>query len=264
MDLNHCTNEELKRVIVACGGNTTGNSGATKTDNGLLHKIDTSKWRTIPQMLSTIADPNVIPDPSICSFADILLLRLFNDSKFQDSFDIISNTAPELEPDLIQKEWVAVSHSNNSKCLPSALMHIQEENERLWYYMMISWSENRGLSGREAKMSCIFLVLLQLLVASTTLERDGHSLGQFVHVVHGYCTVCCTRTSLCYHKALVLFMQYHHWSEGRPPTPKSQSQLVIVVCKCYRASDKPIIQNNYPEFLRKLRKETAKIIGNEM
>eukprot|EP00978_Attheya_sp_CCMP212_P030656 scaffold113536_cov54-Attheya_sp.AAC.2 len=46
-----------------------------------------------------------------------------------------------------------------------------------------------------------YLVLLQLEVQPTTMERDGHSLGRIVRVVQGYCAL-------------------HHWGDGRPaPKP---------------------------------------------
>eukprot|EP00978_Attheya_sp_CCMP212_P022797 scaffold68574_cov83-Attheya_sp.AAC.1 len=139
---------------------------------------------------------------------------------------------------MIEREFVAVGQSKNSKCLADALTRTQEENERL--YHAIAWSEDKKLlyilSKCRASMStdektrpqtgmgerpkrAEYLVILQLLVEPTNVDRDGHSLGRITRIVQGYCASCCAGMGLCYHKALVLYMQYHHWGEGRP-TPK--------------------------------------------
>eukprot|EP00978_Attheya_sp_CCMP212_P013765 scaffold34650_cov50-Attheya_sp.AAC.1 len=172
----------------------------TKTDNGLFFKIDTSKWRTIPQMLADIDDPRV-PDPSIHSFAKHLLtLTLFNSGKFVDSFDVISDTAPELKPETIQREWITIGNSDDSKCLATALTtRTQEANERIYHAM--AWSEDKRsvflLSKCWASMTvdektrpttgmgekpkrAEYLVMLQLIVDPTSLDSDGHTLGQIV------------------------------------------------------------------------------------
>eukprot|EP00978_Attheya_sp_CCMP212_P004223 scaffold9225_cov66-Attheya_sp.AAC.1 len=236
-NMKECTNDELKRMIVVRGGNTTnpqnggqmckvemikimqayqilenhvpssvGYFNRSKRDNGLFVKIDTSERKTIPQMLSAIDSPEV-PDPTIRSFAH-KLLGVFKAGKFIDSFDSISDTAPELEPRMIENEFVAVGQSKNSKCLADALTRTQEENERL--YHAIAWSEDKKLlyilSKCRASMStdektrpqtgmgerpkrAEYLVILQLLVEPTKVDRDGHSLGRITRIVQGFGTV---------------------------------------------------------------------------
>ena len=64
-----------------------------------------------------------------------------------------------------------------------------------------------------------YLVLMQCMVAPTTVEEHGHELGRMTRVMRSYCASCKAGGGMCYHRASLLWMQYHHWGEGRP-TPK--------------------------------------------
>ena len=57
--------------------------------------------------------------------------------------------------------------------------------------------------------------MMQCMVVPT----DAHELGVITRVMRSYCASCKAGGGMCYHRASLLWMQYHHWGEGRP-TPK--------------------------------------------
>jgi hypothetical protein len=65
-----------------------------------------------------------------------------------------------------------------------------------------------------------YLTVIKLFAEDTTIERDNHTLGLITAPVASWCLLCTAGGSgMCIHCSQSLYIQYHHWTEGRP-TPK--------------------------------------------
>jgi hypothetical protein len=70
-----------------------------------------------------------------------------------------------------------------------------------------------------------YLVFLVLEVSLTTLAVHGHVMGRIGSVKTSWC--CCTAGyAKCVHKAAGLWMQHHHWGEGR----NSEAPSTLSMC----------------------------------
>jgi hypothetical protein len=78
-------------------------------------------------------------------------------------------------------------------------------------------TRNKGEHGQRPDFQH-YLVFLVLEVVPTQ-PKDGHTLGRIVNVLHAYCAYCTAGLGNCYHCVKALWLQYHHWGEGRC-TPK--------------------------------------------
>lgn len=70
-----------------------------------------------------------------------------------------------------------------------------------------------------------YLTMMKMLVEPTTVAQHGHTLGIASSFMETYCGACPAGASgMCLHISETSFVQYHHWTEGRPtPRPKTDS-----------------------------------------
>jgi hypothetical protein len=79
-------------------------------------------------------------------------------------------------------------------------------------------TRNKGEHGERPDFQQ-YLVFLVLELEPTKQAEAGHTLGRVVSVLHAYCAYCTAGLGNCYHCVKALWLQYHHWGEGRT-TPR--------------------------------------------
>ena len=164
-------------------------------------------------------------------FVDIY--RLLESDSFIDDYATIALEAPEITEQFIYKSFLHVGESETQKSIAAGLAKILELDTRLYHavaskdagsiYIISKQrasqvrdekTRNKTPYGEKPKLA-EYLVLMQCMVEPTA----AHDLGVITRIMRSYCAACKAGMGMCYHRALLLWMQYHHWGEGRP-TPR--------------------------------------------
>ena len=168
---------------------------------------------------------------------------LFDNGFFDDKYDNIALTAPELPEGLIYKSHAHIGCSIDSKNIGDAFKRCLYNNETASYHgMAFVPDSNRVIILSKAHASMArdektrhqtpdyeqpkkqqYLVILELHYKETNEIEHKHSLGVFVEVGRSYCAGCIAGQGPCRHRAERLWHQYHYWSDerlgvDRPPT----------------------------------------------
>ena len=261
-----CNVGELRDIVAARNGNVTLNkpqliplvnkylfleqhSRSSLVDrnpnpNGLAYaNLNTSGQRNLRLMLQDAleAASRAAEDKDTYNLIEETC-KLYDNGHFDDKYDNIADTAPELPEGLIYKEYAHIGSSVDSKSIGDALKRCLYSNDALYHALAFVPGTNRViiLSKAQASMKLDettrkktaeyeppkkqqYLVILELTYRETNDVQHKHALGIFTEVVRSYCGGCIAGQGSCRHKAERLWHQYHHWTDGRlgvnrPPT----------------------------------------------
>ena len=234
--------EQLQRIVQVYFSMEIENTQSTvyfiheRVGNGLFAAINTSEQQTVPSSLAQLVTCRKI-EPSLQRFfANIKGIMAVG--AFTHGYSAITMEAPELSEQTVYKVFVHVGKSVTQKNIVSKFSKVLEMDAVL--YHTNAWTQdchsiyiiskqqvsmirdekthNQTAMGKRSKFG-EYLVMMQIGVHPTTIESHGHTLGVVGHAMHSYCASCKAGCVMCYHRGLLIWMQYLHFDEGRP-TPK--------------------------------------------
>ena len=250
-----CTVKELRNYIAARGGKISGKREQLLTaakahqflegqvakryvdrnpnPNGSLYlSVNTSGTRSVSEILNELYQNKDKFDAETCGLISETYTH-FSNGLFDDSYDNISRTAPELKPEFVYKHFGHIIMSKEEKNIGDALRRCIYAT-KITYHALASVPESNTvfiLSKCQASMTSDdktkdktdnnlpkkkeYLVIMELVYKPTCQMTDCHNLGIFVSFKRSYCTACVAGAALCRHRPERLWYQYHHWTDQR-------------------------------------------------
>ena len=152
---------------------------------------------------------------------------------FDDKYDNIARTAPELKAGTIYKAFCNVGSSEKQKNIGDALNRCFYAKESTYHALafvpeskrciilsknVASMKTDDKTRGEAVDGGCLrqqYMVIFELEYEATTHVEDSHDLGVFTRLLRHYCGECPAGQGLCRHLAERMWFQYHHWTDER-------------------------------------------------
>jgi len=135
----------------------------------------------------------------------------FNQDSFDDQFDNIAETAPDLKPELMYKEMGHIGSSIESKNIGNALQRCMYSSKMKYHALasvpdtnkVLIMSKCQALIARDKKTHGSadvgqqpkkqdYLLIMEVLYKPTHENEHSHDLGIFENMTRSYCTACVT------------------------------------------------------------------------
>lgn len=218
--------------------------------------IETGRTANVGIILGNLASSARFNKPKYRNIRNLIALakKCYDENLFEDRYDNIAETAPDLQEELIYKSFGHIGESKKEKNVGDALRRILGSKDISYHaiakvpessnYILISKTQASTTKDQKAKKQTAdgekpppteYFTILELETTEPDEINDGHSLGRFTKVVHSYCLGCTAGIGDCRHKAQALWCQYHHWTNNRP---ESLYPSTIGFCKWARRGAK--------------------------
>ena len=205
---------------------------------GILYaKVDTSGTIAIGPMLDNLLETVCRADDVDSGIKSLVkdVHHCYSQGLFDDRYDNISRTAPELKESLIYRNCGVIGSGITQKSIGDALRRcwygstgttyhgiaILPELNKVFLLSKAQASMKRDEKTRkktpdgEPPKKEEYLVIMELLYKPSDDIKDSHDLGIFTGIGRHYCTNCVAGQGNCRHKAERLWYQLHHWTPER-------------------------------------------------
>jgi hypothetical protein len=207
----------------------------TTSSGTYLKDLDMSNSATMDKHFIQLLDSNFINRPQNRELKKELEVahKMWQKKEFVEDFEKIALESPELRPELIYKKFGYIGESITQKNIGTALSRVLGMTKLIFHAIAPSTDKKKFyvLSKQEASMckddktrnkvqhgerpEFKQYVVFMVLEVEPTEQKDGHTLGRIVDVKIAYCPYCTAGLGNCYHCVKALWLQYHHWGEGR-------------------------------------------------
>eukprot|EP00978_Attheya_sp_CCMP212_P026383 scaffold86628_cov53-Attheya_sp.AAC.1 len=213
-------------------------NGAT---NGIFAKINTGNGADIPTIVSEL----------------IKIKELLANKKFRGDFDDIALNSPEIHETTIQAFFIHIGYSPKQKTIGKSFQRVLDLDDVMYHaiadggprvkggrffnvltiveasYTSDQKTRNKTEEG-ERPMGKECFTIIKMLAEDTTMKKYNHTLGLITAVVDSFCMLCkAGGGGMCIHCSQALYIQFFHWTEGRPRLVSLAATRII----------KPTIQN---------------------
>jgi 5'-3' exonuclease len=215
--------------------------------NGTFAKINTDNGADIPTIVSQLIGASESHNGLLLEVQDLL-----HDKKFMDDFDDVALHSPELHETTIRAFFIHIGYNPKQKTLGSSYQRVLDLDDVMYHAIAEGACVKR--SGRGARFFYIltkveasyssdqktrnktavgekplrkeYLTVIKVLAEDTTMDTHAHTLGLITAVVDSWCLLCkAGGGGMCIHCSQALYIQFFHWTEGRPVAKPGTSNL---------------------------------------